>query len=95
MSRITTVISIGVGLFLILVAQTAGIAALDPTKQAVLESDSDISEFNGESAVHGMYVAVTKWVPTIGGAGLILIGVGREYRRQREAAAVPRRGGPP
>jgi len=85
MSRIIDFVVLGIVLFVLGVLQFAGAAALDPLREALLATGS-MSNVNGESAMDGMFSAVTYWVPLIGQIGAILIVAYREYRRQKIAA---------
>lgn len=93
--RIIDFVFLIVGLFLILTSQYVGIVIMDETRETVLDTGIDMSEFNGEEHINRIYTVVTKWVPTVAGLGLIFLTLYREYRRQRRAAIVGQAGGPP
>jgi len=92
MSRIVDFVVLGIILFTLGVLQFVGGAALDPLREALLATGS-MSNVNGESAMDGMFSAVTYWVPLVGQIGAILIVAFREYRRQVFAQRVAQQGG--
>lgn len=81
MSRLVDFVVLGIVLFILGVLQFAGAAALDPLREALFAAGS-MSNVNGESAMNGMFTAVTYWVPLVGQIGAIMIVAYREYRRQ-------------
>lgn len=90
--RILDVVVLAIILFVLGVLQFTGAAALEPLRSALLDTGS-MSNVNGESAMDGMFSAVTYWAPLVGQIGAILIVVYREYRRQVFARRRPPGGG--
>lgn len=88
MSRFLDLILVLAGLFMILAVQTSAAIMLDPMRDELLDEGID-DKYNAEENFADMYRAVTKWVPTIAGVGLMCVAGFREYRRQRLTAATP------
>lgn len=78
-----TVIVIGV--FLLLFGTFVGATMLDPVRDTVQDHDPQVGDLNADKAMADIYRAVVLWIPLIGGAGLIILGLFREYQRQRTA----------
>lgn len=73
------------GIATIIVIQYVHVAALDEFARVIIENGDNIDIYSGESAINGMYVAVTKWVPMLAGAGLVVLGLMRAWLRVRVA----------
>lgn len=77
------------GLATLLVIQYVHVAALDEFARVIIAEGDNIGIYSGESAINGMYVAVTKWVPMLAGFGLVALGLMRVWLRVRVANVAP------